>query len=77
MCIRDRASSEDNTANGTFLTLTFNVLEGASFGKTEVTISRVDDGYMKDGVISNRAEESVHYRVDVYKRQILRRQPRA
>ena len=42
------------------LHLTFNVLEGASFGKTEVTISRVEDGYMKDGVISNSEQKRVY-----------------
>lgn len=56
------ASSSDNTSNGTFLTLEFNVLEGASVGTTEVTLSNVD-GYLKDGAVSNSAAETVNYKV--------------
>lgn len=56
------AASSDNTSNGTFLTLEFNVLEGASVGTTEVTLSNVD-GYLKDGAVSNSAAETVNYKV--------------
>lgn len=56
------AASSDNTSNGTFLTLEFKVLEGASVGTTEVTLSNVD-GYLKDGAVSNSAAETVNYKV--------------
>ena len=56
------AASSDNTSNGTFLTLEFNILEGASVGTTEVTLSNVD-GYLKDGAVSNSAAETVNYKV--------------
>lgn len=56
------AASSDNTSNGTILTLEFNVLEGASVGTTEVTLSNVD-GYLKDGAVSNSAAETVNYKV--------------
>ena len=56
------AARSDNTSNGTFLTLEFNGLEGASVGTPEVTLSNVD-GYLKDGAVSNSAAETVNYKV--------------
>lgn len=56
------ATSADNSANGKFLTLNFKVLDEAKAGKTEVTLENVD-GYLKTGSVSNRAEESINYKV--------------
>lgn len=56
-----RATS-DSKLNGKLLTLTFNVLEGAAVGTTEVTLFNID-GYLKDGAVSNSSAESVKYKV--------------
>lgn len=56
------AASQDNTANGVFLTLTFNVLDGAKIGNAEVTIEN-ENGVLKSGAVSNKAEDSIDYKV--------------